>query len=117
MARELMSQTKRQGDKVAENASNKRKWEVTTMEIRAKRTKRIRCLEHTQLSQATRKSMLETYHCVTSASITTLARVRQSVVSTSRKKCPLLKFLNCVDKYWKGKARDDSSVTTSNVNI
>nr|GEX41260.1 hypothetical protein [Tanacetum cinerariifolium] len=27
MAREAMSQTKRQGDKVAENASNKRKWE------------------------------------------------------------------------------------------
>ncbi|GKA84613.1 hypothetical protein Tco_0806208 [Tanacetum coccineum] len=34
-----------------------------------------------------------------------------------RKKCPQLKFLNRVDKYWKGKAPEDSSVTTSNVTL
>ncbi|GJW20733.1 hypothetical protein Tco_0031355 [Tanacetum coccineum] len=56
---------------------------LTTMEAQANKTKSIRCLEHTLLSQATRKPMLETYHFVTSASITTLARVRQSVASAS----------------------------------
>ncbi|GJY49441.1 hypothetical protein Tco_0439397 [Tanacetum coccineum] len=50
---------------------------VTTMETRANKTKSIRCLEDTLLSQATRKSMMETYHRVKSASITTLARVQK----------------------------------------
>ncbi|GJZ90924.1 reverse transcriptase domain-containing protein, partial [Tanacetum coccineum] len=34
-----------------------------------------------------------------------------------KRDCPLVKFQNCVDKYWKGKARGDSSATTSNINI
>nr|GFC57930.1 hypothetical protein [Tanacetum cinerariifolium] len=34
-----------------------------------------------------------------------------------KRKCSLLKFLNHVDKYWEGKAREDSNVTTSNANI
>ncbi|GKB28384.1 reverse transcriptase domain-containing protein [Tanacetum coccineum] len=31
--------------------------------------------------------------------------------------CPIVKFQNHVDMYWKGKARGDSSTTTSNINI
>ncbi|GJS43832.1 reverse transcriptase domain-containing protein [Tanacetum coccineum] len=31
--------------------------------------------------------------------------------------CPILKFQNRVDMYWKGKSRGDSSATTSNINI
>ncbi|GJV65770.1 putative reverse transcriptase domain-containing protein [Tanacetum coccineum] len=31
--------------------------------------------------------------------------------------CPIMKFQNRVDMYWKGKARGDSSATTSNINI
>ncbi|GJZ61733.1 reverse transcriptase domain-containing protein [Tanacetum coccineum] len=31
--------------------------------------------------------------------------------------CPIVKFQNRVDMYWKGKARGDSSATTSNINI
>ncbi|GJR13782.1 putative reverse transcriptase domain-containing protein [Tanacetum coccineum] len=31
--------------------------------------------------------------------------------------CPIVKLQNRVDKYWKGKARRDSSATTSNINI
>nr|GEW08091.1 hypothetical protein [Tanacetum cinerariifolium] len=31
--------------------------------------------------------------------------------------CPILKFHNCVDMYWKGEAREDSSATTLNVNV
>ncbi|GJV88700.1 putative reverse transcriptase domain-containing protein [Tanacetum coccineum] len=34
-----------------------------------------------------------------------------------KRDCPIVNFQNRVDKYWKGKARGDSSATTSNVNI
>ncbi|GJX98434.1 putative reverse transcriptase domain-containing protein, partial [Tanacetum coccineum] len=34
-----------------------------------------------------------------------------------KRDCPLVKFHNCVDKYWKGKAHGDSNATTSNINI
>ncbi|GJY06246.1 hypothetical protein Tco_0373300 [Tanacetum coccineum] len=48
---------------------------VTIMESLANnKTKGIRCLEHTLSRQATRNSMLELYHCATSASFTTMAR-------------------------------------------
>ncbi|GJU24364.1 putative reverse transcriptase domain-containing protein [Tanacetum coccineum] len=57
MARELMNQIKQQEEKIAYDTSNKSKWE----------------------GQATRKAMLEIYHCVTSACSTTLARVQQNM--------------------------------------
>ncbi|GJT03004.1 putative reverse transcriptase domain-containing protein [Tanacetum coccineum] len=34
-----------------------------------------------------------------------------------KRDCPLVKFQNRVDKYWKGKARGDSNATTSVINI
>ncbi|GJY98361.1 putative reverse transcriptase domain-containing protein, partial [Tanacetum coccineum] len=34
-----------------------------------------------------------------------------------KSKCPIVKFQNRVDMYWKGKARGYSSATTSNINI
>ncbi|GJR12451.1 reverse transcriptase domain-containing protein [Tanacetum coccineum] len=34
-----------------------------------------------------------------------------------KRDCPLVKFQNRVDKYWKGKARGDSNAMTSNINI
>nr|GFD29720.1 hypothetical protein [Tanacetum cinerariifolium] len=73
MTREAMSQTKRLGDKVAKNASNKKKWEGNHSGNSSQQNKGLKGLEHTLLSQATRKSMLETYHRVTSASITIIA--------------------------------------------
>ncbi|GJU78908.1 putative reverse transcriptase domain-containing protein [Tanacetum coccineum] len=57
MARESMNHIKQQEEKIADDTSNKRKWE----------------------GQATRKAMLEIYHYVTSACSTTLARVQQNV--------------------------------------
>ncbi|GKA64417.1 hypothetical protein Tco_0764023 [Tanacetum coccineum] len=57
---------------------------VTTREALANnKTKSIRCLEHTLPGQATGKAMLEIYHCVTSESFTTLARVWQNVANAS----------------------------------
>ncbi|GJY01798.1 reverse transcriptase domain-containing protein [Tanacetum coccineum] len=111
---------------------------VTTMEARANKTKGIRGLEHTLLSQATRKSMLETYHCNKYKfhhnglclakcgnckrvghqigdyrTLAPKAKPRPSMVKQKdeftchecgnmghyERKCPLLKFLNHVDKY------------------
>ncbi|GJW07277.1 reverse transcriptase domain-containing protein [Tanacetum coccineum] len=34
-----------------------------------------------------------------------------------KRDCPIVKFQNCVDKYWKGKARGYSSAMTSNISI
>ncbi|GKF40817.1 putative reverse transcriptase domain-containing protein, partial [Tanacetum coccineum] len=34
-----------------------------------------------------------------------------------KRNCPIVKFKNRVDMYWKGKARGDSSTTASNINI
>ncbi|GJU49433.1 putative reverse transcriptase domain-containing protein [Tanacetum coccineum] len=92
MARESMNQIKQQEERIAENTNNKRKWE----------------------GQATRKAMLEIYHCVTSARSTTLARVQQNVAIANghyKSKCPKWKFQKCVNEYWKEKALGDSSVT------
>ncbi|GKC12450.1 reverse transcriptase domain-containing protein [Tanacetum coccineum] len=105
MARESMSQTKRQGDKVAENASNKRKWEVSASRWVTKHE--IGGSQFQKQNQGPQwkkqKAEVTCYECGNQGHY--------------RKKCTLLKFLNCVDKYWKEKAREDSSITTSNVNI
>ncbi|GJS12694.1 hypothetical protein Tco_0407166 [Tanacetum coccineum] len=53
---------------------------ATTIEALANnKTKSIRCIEHTLLGYATRKTMLEIYHGVTSAIFTTLASVQKNV--------------------------------------
>ncbi|GJU83719.1 hypothetical protein Tco_1286084 [Tanacetum coccineum] len=76
MAREEMSQTKRQGDKVIKMLATRGSGKVTTMEaLTNNKTKSIRCLEHTLLGQATRRNMLELYLCATSARCTTMGRV------------------------------------------
>nr|GEV45758.1 hypothetical protein [Tanacetum cinerariifolium] len=74
MVRKSMSQTKRQEDKVAVNASNKRNGKVTTMEARANKTKGIRCREHTLLGQSTRRHMRDLYLCATSVNFTIMDR-------------------------------------------
>nr|GEW83597.1 reverse transcriptase domain-containing protein [Tanacetum cinerariifolium] len=157
MARELMSQNKRQGDKVVEIASNKRNWESNHNGSSSQQNKEHKVFRayttepsnkkvyagnlpwcnkckyhHTgpcaekcgqckrvghqagdcrilvskakpRLSMAKQKDEVTCYHC--------------GNLGHYRKKRPLLKFLNRVDKYWKGKAREDFSITTSNANI
>ncbi|GKA96808.1 hypothetical protein Tco_0818903 [Tanacetum coccineum] len=111
MARESISQTKQQGDKVEENASNKRKWEGnhngSSSQQQNKKHKVFRA--HTAGPSNKKKYFGSLPLC-------TKCSYHPGIVGP-QKKCPLLKFLNRVDKYWKGKAREDSSVTTSNVNI
>ncbi|GJS29275.1 hypothetical protein Tco_0489895 [Tanacetum coccineum] len=52
---------------------------VTTMEVRANKTKGIRCLEHTLLGQSTRRHMLGLYLCATSANFTIMDRALRSM--------------------------------------
>nr|GFB96003.1 hypothetical protein [Tanacetum cinerariifolium] len=75
IALKSMSQTKRQKEKVAENASNKKKWEGNhNGSSNQKKTKGIRCLEHTLLGQSTRRHMLDLYLSATSANFTIMGR-------------------------------------------
>ncbi|GJV12177.1 reverse transcriptase domain-containing protein [Tanacetum coccineum] len=157
MAREAMSQTKRQGDKVAENASNKRKWEGNHNGSSNQQNKEHKVFRAHTTEPSNKKvyagnlplcNKCKFYHtgpctakygnckqvghqtgdCRTPVPKAkprpSMAKQKAKVTCYEcgnlghyRKKCPLLKFLNCVDKYWKGKAHEDSSVTTSNANI
>ncbi|GKD30884.1 hypothetical protein Tco_1241662 [Tanacetum coccineum] len=157
MARESMSQIKRQGDKVSDNASNKRKWEGNHNGNSSQQNKEHKVFRAHTTEPSNKKVYAGNlplcnkckYHhtgpcaakcgkCKRVGHQTGDCRIlvlkgkprpsmkRQKAEVTCyqrgnlghhRKKCLLLKFLNCVDKYWKGKACDDSSVTTSNVNI
>nr|GFB83497.1 hypothetical protein [Tanacetum cinerariifolium] len=69
LGRKSMSQTEQQKEEVAENASNKRKWESNHYGS-ANKTKDIKCLEHTLLSQSIRRHMLNLYLYATSANFT-----------------------------------------------
>nr|GEW52419.1 hypothetical protein [Tanacetum cinerariifolium] len=77
VACESMNQTKRQEDKMAENARNKRKWEGDhgRSSIQNKEYKVIRA--HA-IGQAIRRFMLKSYPIATSASCTTMDRALQS---------------------------------------
>nr|GEV42237.1 hypothetical protein [Tanacetum cinerariifolium] len=83
-----MSQNKRQKEKVAEKAT-RGSGKVTTMEARANKTKGISYLEHTLLSQSTRRHMLDLYLCATSANFTIMGRALSE--------CLIVKFHKCVD--------------------
>ncbi|GJZ49918.1 reverse transcriptase domain-containing protein [Tanacetum coccineum] len=158
MARESMSQTKQQKDRVAENASNKRKWEGNHNGSSSQQQNKEhnvfrahtagpsnkedyvgnlplcnKCKFHHTGSCAEKcgnckRRGHQTKDCRTPV---LKAKQRPSVAKQKaevtfyecgelghyKRECPILKFQNRMDKYWKGKARGDSSVTTFNVNL
>ncbi|GKB56795.1 reverse transcriptase domain-containing protein [Tanacetum coccineum] len=106
MARKSMSQTERKEDKVAENASNKRKWEGNHNGSLGQQNKGIRCLERTLLDQSARKHMLDLYLCATSANFTIMDRALNQQTRTYyeyeslrhyKSECPIVKFQKHVD--------------------
>ncbi|GJV40181.1 reverse transcriptase domain-containing protein [Tanacetum coccineum] len=149
MARKSMSQTKREEDKVAENASNKRKWEGnhngsssqqnkghkvprahTTRPINKKAYAgslplcnqckfhhngpcTVKCGNCKKVGHITRNCRTPT----TARNQRTLTCYECGSLGHYKSNCPIVKFQNRVDMYWKGKARGDSSATTSNINI
>ncbi|GJS11911.1 reverse transcriptase domain-containing protein [Tanacetum coccineum] len=149
MARKSMSQTERQEDKVAENASNKRKWEGnhnrsssqqnkghkvprahTTRPINKKAYAgslplcnqckfhhngpcTVKCRNCKKVGHITRNYRTPT----TAGNQRTLTCYECGSLGHYKSNCPIMKFQNRVDMYWKGKAHGDSSATTSNINI
>nr|GEW07087.1 hypothetical protein [Tanacetum cinerariifolium] len=131
MARESMSQTKRQADKVTENASNKRKWEGdhkgSSSQQQNKEPKVIRA--HTA-KPSNKKGYAGNIplDCRTPALRAKLrpsvAKQKAEVISNKcgelghyKSDCPMWKFQNRVNKYWKEKALRDSSVVANNVDV
>ncbi|GJT90180.1 putative reverse transcriptase domain-containing protein [Tanacetum coccineum] len=128
---ESINQTKQRENKVAGNASNKRKWEGdhngSFSQQQNKGHKVFR-------AYTVRLSNKEDY----AGNLRLCNRIpvpkekQRSVVSGKKAEvicygcgglghyksnCPIVKFQNRVDMYWKGKAHGDSSATTSNINI
>ncbi|GJU25079.1 reverse transcriptase domain-containing protein [Tanacetum coccineum] len=61
-----------------------------------------------------------TQHCRTPTAVRnqrTLTCYKCGSLGHYKSNCPIVKFQNRMDMYWKGKARGDSSATTSNINI
>nr|GEV01771.1 reverse transcriptase domain-containing protein [Tanacetum cinerariifolium] len=158
MARESMSQTKRQADKVTENASNKRKWEGdhkgSSSQQQNKEPKVIRAhtarpsnkkgyagniplcnkckFHHTGLCAAKCRNYKRFGHLTRDCRTPVLrVKLRPSVVKQKaevisnkcselghyKSDCPIWKFQNRVNKYWKEKALRDSSVVANNVDV
>ncbi|GJR59397.1 reverse transcriptase domain-containing protein [Tanacetum coccineum] len=149
MARKSMSQTERQEDNVAENASNKRKWEgnhngsssqqnkghtvpraYTTRPINKKAYVGYLPLcnqckfHHNGPCTVKCENCKKVVHITKNCRTPTTARNQRALTCYEcgslghyKSNCLIVKFQNRVDMYWKGKARGDSSATTSNINI
>ncbi|GJU55526.1 reverse transcriptase domain-containing protein [Tanacetum coccineum] len=88
MDHESMSQIKQQEDKMAENASNKRKWEGAT---------------NPSLESETEKDEVTCHEC--------------GMLGHYKSDCPIWRCQNRVNKYWKEKSHGDSSIVANNVNV
>ncbi|GJR46639.1 putative reverse transcriptase domain-containing protein [Tanacetum coccineum] len=113
---ELINQAKQRENKVAGNASNKRKYNFHHIGQCVEKCGNCKQRGH------------QARDCRISAS-----RTKQRSVVLGKKaevicygcrglghcmsNCPIAKFQNRVNMYWKGKAHGDSSATTSNINI
>ncbi|GKE12635.1 putative reverse transcriptase domain-containing protein [Tanacetum coccineum] len=104
---ESINQAKQRENKISGNASNKRKWEGAPMEALANnKTKGIkipvpRAKQRSVVSG--KKAEVICYGC--------------GGLGHYKSNCPIVKFHNRVNMYWKGKAHGDSSAETSNINI
>ncbi|GJZ89812.1 reverse transcriptase domain-containing protein [Tanacetum coccineum] len=126
MARKSMSQTERQEDKVAENASNKRKWEGNHNGSSSQQNKGHKVPRaHTTWpinKKAYAGSLPLCNQCIfaimdRALDPRTLTCYECGGLGHYKSNCPIVRFQNRVDMYWKGKARGDSSPTTSKINI
>nr|GEV30262.1 hypothetical protein [Tanacetum cinerariifolium] len=154
---ESINQTKQRENKVARNASNKRKWEGDHNGSSQQQNKEHKVFR----AHTVRLSNKEDYagnlplcnrcnfhhidhhaekygnckrrgHKARDCRIS-VPRAKQRYVVSGKKaevicygcgglghyqsNCPIVKFQKRMDKYWKGKARGDSSTTTSNINV
>ncbi|GJT28803.1 reverse transcriptase domain-containing protein [Tanacetum coccineum] len=125
MARKSMSQTERQEDKVAKNASNKRKWEGNhngSLNQHNKGHKVPRAHTTRPINKKAYAGSLPLcnqckFHHNGPCTVKCGNCKKCGSPGHYKSDCLIGKFQNSVDMYRKGKARGDSSVTTSNINI
>ncbi|GJT64924.1 putative ribonuclease H-like domain-containing protein [Tanacetum coccineum] len=94
MDHESMSQIKQQEDKMAENASNKRKWEGANGRSSSQQQKKEP--KNPSLESETEKAEVTCHEC--------------GMLGHYKSDCPIWRCQNRVNKYWKEKAHEDSSI-------
>ncbi|GKE03202.1 reverse transcriptase domain-containing protein [Tanacetum coccineum] len=108
MACDLMNRVEQQEDKITENASNKRKWEA-------------KCGNYKRFGHQTRDCRTLVLRAIQMPSV-----AKQKVEVTCyehgelghyKSDCPVWKFQNRVNKYWKEKSLRDFSVVENNVDV
>ncbi|GKC15248.1 putative reverse transcriptase domain-containing protein [Tanacetum coccineum] len=111
MARKSMSQTERQEDKVAENASNKRKWEGNHNGSSSQQNKGHKVPRAHTTRPINKKAYTGSLPLTptTARNQRTLTCYECRSLGHYKSNYPIVKFQNRVDMYWKGKARGDSS--------
>ncbi|GJV70356.1 reverse transcriptase domain-containing protein [Tanacetum coccineum] len=138
IARKSMIQTERQEDKVAENASNKRKWEGNHNGISSQQNKGHKVLRAHTTWPINKKAYAGslplcnqcnfhhngpcTVKCGNCKKFGHITRNCRTPTAARNQRTPTcyecggLGHYKCVDMYWKGKDYEDSSATTSNIN-
>nr|GFA59776.1 hypothetical protein [Tanacetum cinerariifolium] len=123
--------TKQRENKVAGNASNKRKWEGdhngSSSQQQNKEHKAFRAYTVRLSNKEDHVGNLPWCNRIPvpkAKSRSVVSGKKAGVICYGceglghyKNNCPIVKFQKRVDKYWKGKARGDSSATTSNINI
>ncbi|GJU53561.1 reverse transcriptase domain-containing protein [Tanacetum coccineum] len=122
MARKSMSQAKRQEDKVAENARNKRKWEgnyngSSSQQNKGQKVPRAHTARPINKKAYAGSLPLCNQTHAAARNQQTLTCYECGSLGHYKSNCPIAKFQNRVDMYWKGKSHGDSSATTSNIDI
>ncbi|GJT90181.1 putative reverse transcriptase domain-containing protein [Tanacetum coccineum] len=125
---ESINQTKQQENKVTGNANNKRKWEgdhngsFSQQQNKGHKVFRAHTVRLSNKEDYARNLPLIPFPKAKQRSV--LSGKKAEVICYGcgglghyKSNCLIVKFENRVDMYWKGKARGDSSATTSNINI
>nr|GEU60340.1 hypothetical protein [Tanacetum cinerariifolium] len=123
---ESIYQTKQRENKVAGNASNKRKWEGDHNESSSqKQNKEHKCTEKCGNCKQRGYQARDCRILVPKVKSRSVVSGKKAEVicygcgglGHYKNNCPIVNFQKHVDKYWKGKAHGHSSATTSNINI